>query len=721
MANVAEKPNPAIPPRVRKPNRRAWSADSAHVLASRQRDAEERLFSAVERVKQEVAGNSQVSRELLEEELLPAMREAATAHVRSGVSRLPPGADREDVISFIDERFVRMLRSMKLSMDAPQIITWIYSSIRHAVLDAQRAQDNLSRRQRELAVEANRVAREMEERLKRPVTESERRQIAMDVLGKYRASSKSASQLATLITDEVQTQGIEFAEAIAGTSDTEAEAEAELEAQALTIAGANLDDDEAFVSFADMITGGEITNAGFKAGVRAAVLHQLIEFGFDQPETLDDTRGKTSERKSNRRDASPVRPLRYYVFDVPGWGAQHDQVIDAAAEAPLEMPIAIDHAGDVVRVFAAENPEPLWGVRRWRLLAIVLAFPDLSMRRAWIPLAMRIRDQLPGAVSMRILTRSMFEGEIRRLVELATPARSGLGEARVFVAKRLARPGSVPRHPAPGMKRSRVRITALPLAAGIRLIPNLPASPSPPDRQLVIVRDKQHSRYVVTDGLRGQTLFNLPSELTSLLDAEFADGAKWEIGWWWRKRIPAPSLGRDQRSGVADQRWASQFVKIQDFVRTNGRLPDRQSRDKTENNLAQSLRYQRERYRVGTLSPERIADCESLPGWTWGSKNDVPRIQKNRPRKTTDEWVVFLTLRRTSPRHGLPGTYRNHGCKCEKCTRAKSESQAAWRKHNSDGKSKSKTGRESTNVTASSAKRKPKESIGLATGSQLNR
>ena len=219
----------------------------------------------------------------------------------------------------------------------------------------------------------------MEERLRRSITEAERRQIAIDVLGKYRALSKSADRLVAIITDEVQTQGIEEAETIAGTSDTEAEAEAELEAQALCIAGANLDDDEAFMSFADMITGGDITNAGLRAGVRAAVLHQLVEFGFDQSVVLADTQEDIPQRGTGGHDIAPVRPLRYYVFEVPGWSAQHDQVVDAAAEAPLEMPIAIDRTGDVTRVFVAEDPEPLWGVRRWRLVAMVLAFPDLSI------------------------------------------------------------------------------------------------------------------------------------------------------------------------------------------------------------------------------------------------------------------------------------------------------------------------------------------------------
>ena len=514
----------SLPAEDGKPDQHVRSVDPTRSSASRERDAEERLFDAIERVKRETTGHTSVSHDLLEKELLPAMREAATAHVRSMTSRLPPGADREDIISFIDERFVKMLRSMKLSMDAPQIITWIYSSIRHAVLDAQRAHDTLSRRQRALAIEANRIEGEMEERLRRSITEAERRQIAIDVLGKYRALSKSADRLVAIITDEVQTQGIEEAETIAGTSDTEAEAEAELEAQALCIAGANLDDDEAFMSFADMITGGDITNAGLRAGVRAAVLHQLVEFGFDQSVVLADTQEDIPQRGTGGHDIAPVRPLRYYVFEVPGWSAQHDQVVDAAAEAPLEMPIAIDRTGDVTRVFVAEDPEPLWGVRRWRLVAMVLAFPDLSMRRAWIPLALRIRDQLPNGVSMRILTRGMFEGEIRRLNKLATPPRSDLGTPRVFVAESLVRPEAGPGRGVPGMRRSRVRVTVLPLAAATRLVPNIPTSSAPPDRPLVIVRDRRQVRYVITDGPHGPALFGLPSELTPPLDASSPTG-----------------------------------------------------------------------------------------------------------------------------------------------------------------------------------------------------
>lgn len=105
-----------------------------------------------------------------------------------------------------------------------------------------------------------------------------------------------------------------------------------------------------------------------------------------------------------------ARPLRHYCFWVPGWTIDgiHDEVIDSTAEHILGMTIVIHRDSDPVKVYIAENPEPLWNVRRWRLFAALLANPDLSGRKEWAGVAGQLRSPLPAGLVMRVIEPDQF-------------------------------------------------------------------------------------------------------------------------------------------------------------------------------------------------------------------------------------------------------------------------------------------------------------------------
>ena len=54
------------------------------------------------------------------------------------------------------------------------------------------------------------------------------------------------------------------------------------------------------------------------------------------------------------------------------------------------------------------------------------------------------------------------------------------------------------------------------------------------------------------------------------------------------------------------------------------RYPSKDDDDKKRRPMAQWVEDQREYYRHGTLSEERIEKLQQIPGWSWGSTGDVP-------------------------------------------------------------------------------------------------
>jgi RNA polymerase sigma factor (sigma-70 family) len=81
-----------------------------------------------------------------------------------------------------------------------------------------------------------------------------------------------------------------------------------------------------------------------------------------------------------------------------------------------------------------------------------------------------------------------------------------------------------------------------------------------------------------------------------------------------------------KRTKLNARRWQERIAEIRSFVDSHGHLPSAKSSNTDEKFLARSLSLQRGRYRAGTLPPGRIADCESLPGWTWGAQQPRDKI-----------------------------------------------------------------------------------------------
>lgn len=79
-------------------------------------------------------------------------------------------------------------------------------------------------------------------------------------------------------------------------------------------------------------------------------------------------------------------------------------------------------------------------------------------------------------------------------------------------------------------------------------------------------------------------------------------------------------------SGSNAKRWNERIAEIRSFVDSHGHLPSPKSSDTDEKLLARSLSAQRGLYKAGTLPPGRIADCESLPGWAWGTHQPRDKV-----------------------------------------------------------------------------------------------
>ena len=510
---------------------------------SRWHEAEERLFVAIQYAKQQ-AREGAAAELVIEREVLPAMRKAAEVHVNSGRKHLPPGADLEDVISHVDERIVRMLRTMDLGLDVPQIVTWIYRSIRMAVADAGREHDELTRRDRMKANEIQALKEQRERELGRPLTEVEQREVARSALTVKVAASAKAPRLSALLVSGVQKHALDESMDLPGEASTEEEAEQSWQAQALHIAGANIDSDRIHAAFAETINGKQLTNEGLEASVRVAMTEQLAHFGMlDAVTPIEEA---LDLARTNRSGANG-RKRRFFRFVVPNWGPLHDRIIDAIAVNPLGLQIGIDRSADPIEVVIAEPPELLWDARRWRLIAIALADPRITDqgRREWIAYTGRIRERLPGRLEMRVITKEMYLAEIRRLRSLATTRDTEQPVAGDFEAESEKPNIALP----PEIDRGRSRVAVIPLKA-LHRVPVAKWDEITAADALVVRRDPKHPRYVISMTRRSAPLFALPSELTRHLDFDCGAGALW-VASHWRIKKDAGSVSVLLRRSVA--------------------------------------------------------------------------------------------------------------------------------------------------------------------------
>ena len=63
--------------------------------------------------------------------------------------------------------------------------------------------------------------------------------------------------------------------------------------------------------------------------------------------------------------------------------------------------------------------------------------------------------------------------------------------------------------------------------------------------------------------------------------------------------------------------WNATCAQVAAWYAQHGQAPSSQSTNPAEKQLGQWVRQQRNAYRNGTMSPDRAAQLESIPGWVW--------------------------------------------------------------------------------------------------------
>lgn len=66
--------------------------------------------------------------------------------------------------------------------------------------------------------------------------------------------------------------------------------------------------------------------------------------------------------------------------------------------------------------------------------------------------------------------------------------------------------------------------------------------------------------------------------------------------------------------------WNATCAQVAAWYAQHGRAPSSQSTDPAEKRLAQWVRTQRAANGKGTLSPDRAAQLQKIPGWAWTAR-----------------------------------------------------------------------------------------------------
>lgn len=112
-------------------------------------------------------------------------------------------------------------------------------------------------------------------------------------------------------------------------------------------------------------------------------------------------------------------------------------------------------------------------------------------------------------------------------------------------------------------------------------------------------------------------------------------------GWSWRLRVHIQS-------------WESRLAALADHIPSADGYPS--GRDP----LARWVLLQRRAHREGTLSSDRVASLEALPGWRWSIASPVPYRLRGPAQQAADALLAHTALKRHRPSCLTEVTYRQY-------------------------------------------------------------
>ena len=218
------------------------------------------------------------------DELAPYLMTFADDVASTKIGSLPSFVTKEDLISALYLKITPILRNIDPSMDAFQMLQYVYRCFEFALIDEGRSKDPWPKRMRTRINKFQRDVEEAELKVGRKLTDSERREIAKGCLGPKMLKGKDVDHLLNLLTtgmtvSAMTDEAIENASA-AFVEESDDVLDEDRRAQALHIAAANIDDDKVHAAVVSMLVDQRPpTEASIRKAIEFSLRDQLERIG----------------------------------------------------------------------------------------------------------------------------------------------------------------------------------------------------------------------------------------------------------------------------------------------------------------------------------------------------------------------------------------------------------------------------------------------------------
>ena len=221
------------------------------------------------------------------DELAPYLMTFAEDVAGTKIGSLPSFVTKEDLVSALYLKITPILRNIDPSMDAYQMLQYVYRCFEFALIDEGRSKDPWPKRMRTRINKFQRDVEEAELKTGRKLTDAERREIAKGCLGPKMLKGKDVDHLLSLLTNGMTVSAM-TTEALENVSsafveDADESLDEERRAQALHIAAANIDDDMVYAAVVSMLVDQRPpTEAAIRKAIEFSLRDQLERIGVSE-------------------------------------------------------------------------------------------------------------------------------------------------------------------------------------------------------------------------------------------------------------------------------------------------------------------------------------------------------------------------------------------------------------------------------------------------------